>query len=233
MTDGCLDFVGVLLAKPRGSTIRMLDLYSGVPPRTPTYREIEVKLPVSDVPNLLRVLRKLGARTGHRVLERNVLFDTPQSDLRRQGRLLRVRIESPAANMAFPGGENRVVLTSKAPAPDGPARKGSHYKEKLERERSVTNPREFQAALQSLGFVPGFRYEKYRTTFRYLALHLSLDETPVGIFIELEGSPRAIDSVARSLGYSPRDYVKSTYWDLYSADCRRRGVRASDMLLQT
>jgi len=214
--------------------VSTIDLYSGVPARKPTYREIEVKLPVKDIPRLLLILRSLGIRRGHRVLEQNTLFDTPQSDLRRLGRLLRLRIESPAPNAEFRGGHRRAVLTAKAPAPPRPARTGSHlYKEKFERELLVANPSGFHAALRSLGLRPAFRYEKYRTTFRFLSLHLSLDETSVGTFLELEGTPSEIDRLARSLGFSPPDYVRKTYWDLYSADCRRRGVPPGDMLLQT
>ena len=205
-----------------------------MPVRKPTYREIEVKLPVADAPTLLGVLRRLGIESGYRILEQNTLFDTPQSDLRRRGRLLRLRVESPAPDHHFPGGALRAILTAKAPAPPRPGRTaGRRYKEKLERELPVANPTEFQSALISLGFRPSFRYEKYRTTFRFPALHLSLDETSVGTYLELEGSPRAINRLARSLGFSPRDYIGNTYWDLYSADCRRRRVPPGDMLLQT
>lgn len=109
----------------------------------------------------------------------------------------------------------------------------SRYKERLERELPVADPSAFQSALGQIGFHPGFRYEKYRTTFHFKALHLSLDETSVGTFLELEGSPHAIDCLARSLGFSPRDYLKSTYWQLYAANCRRCGVPLGNMLLQT
>jgi adenylate cyclase class IV len=56
--------------------------------------------------------------------------------------------------------------------------------------------------LELLGFRPGFRYEKYRASFRLPNLHVDLDETPAGNFLELEGSPKAIERVAHALGYS-------------------------------
>ena len=87
------------------------------------------------------------------------------------------------------------VITSKSPAPDSGR---SRYKEKLERELVVRSPRGWPANLRSLGFRPGFRYEKFRTTFRLPGLHLDLDETPVGVFLEIEGRPEAIDRVARA-----------------------------------
>jgi hypothetical protein len=64
-------------------------------------------------------------------------------------------------------------------------------------------------------------------------LHLDLDETPVGVFLELEGDPQAIDRAARALGYLHHDYVRGTYWDLYRAECERRGRIARNMLFPT
>jgi hypothetical protein len=62
------------------------------------------------------------------------------------------------------------------------------------------------------------------------ALHVSLDETPVGVFLELEGAVPEIDKVASALNFSPPDYIRATYWDLYAADCRRRGRTPRNML---
>jgi adenylate cyclase class 2 len=195
-----------------------------------TVREIEIKLRVFDLPGLIRRLRRLRCDCDGRVLERNTLYDTPESDLRRLGRLLRLRIETPAPSSLVPGARRRIVVTSKVPAP---LAYGSRYKEKLEREADLRSLRGWPSILGSLGLRPSFRYEKYRTTFRLPGLHLDLDETPVGVFLELEGAPRAIDRVARTLGFRPRDYVRGTYWDLYAAECRRRGRTPRNMLFQT
>ena len=64
--------------------------------RRPSSREIEIKLPIGDIPALLGRLRRVGAVSHGRVFERNTLYDTPSSELRRRGRLLRLRIETPA-----------------------------------------------------------------------------------------------------------------------------------------
>jgi adenylate cyclase, class 2 len=189
-------------------------------PRRSTVREIEIKLRIQDFEGLITKLRRLRARCEGRVFEQNALYDTPESDFRRSGRLLRVRLETPAPSGSIPGGPRRAVITSKSPAP---ASAGSRYKEKLEREFRVQSPRRWPAILESLGFRPGFCYEKYRTTFRLPGLHLDLDETPVGTYLELEGAPQAIDRTARALGFSPRNYIRRTYWDVFQADCRRQG----------
>ena len=78
-----------------------------------------------------------------------------------------------------------------------------------------------------------FRYEKFRTTYvlqTVPGLKIELDETPVGAYLELEGSVSGIDHAARVLGYARSEYIKETYGSLYLADCRRRGRKPGDML---
>jgi adenylate cyclase class 2 len=193
----------------------------------PAILETEIKLPVRDLRELLARLRRLGARSHGRVFEQNVIYDTPDADFRRQGRLVRLRLEKSSAR------RRAAKLTSKAP-PNQPVsarlKSRPRHKQRLECEVAMRDPGRAAALLESIGFRPSFRYDKYRTSFRLGALHLDLDETPVGSFLELEGRPAAIDRVARELGYKPADYIRGTYWDLYAADCRRRGRKPKNML---
>jgi adenylate cyclase class IV len=206
-----------------------------------TNREVEVKLLVPDAAAMLRKLATLGARCERRVLERNTLYDTPDSDFRRRNTLLRIRVETPAPRTSaqLPKTTHgaspirRTILTSKAPAVLHTSR-DRHYKEKLERELVVPGSRtRWDRKLCSLGLRPGFRYDKIRSTFRlrrHPGLAIELDETPAGTFLELEGFPPDIDRAARALGYSSRDYYRGTYWDVYVANCRRRGLTPRNML---
>ena len=57
-----------------------------------------------------------------------------------------------------------------------------------------------------------------------------LDETPIGNYLEIEGSPRWIDRTAKLLGFSTADYITRSYGYLYLAYCRERRMPASDML---
>jgi adenylate cyclase, class 2 len=195
-----------------------------------TNPEIEIKLRIQDIPATQRKIKSLGATFQPRVQEQNTLYDTPQSHLRRRKMLLRLRIETPANRKAQSvGGQERVILTVKAPPPSQPKR--PHYKIRAEREQSVPqSSRQYPKALTSLGFRPAFRYDKFRTTFRLPNLHLDLDETPAGIYLELEGSPKAIDRAAKALGFTKKAYLRATYWDLYAAACRRRGTKPKNML---
>jgi adenylate cyclase, class 2 len=199
-------------------------------------REIEIKLPFADLPALLGRLQRLRAVNRGRVFEQNTLYDTPEADLRRAGCLLRLRIETPAGSSLVPPGVPSAVITSKAPPPAPRPRRRtteSRYKERLERELAIAHPNRWPHILKTLGFRPAFRYEKYRTSLRLGRLHVDLDETPVGGFLELEGAPRAIDRTARAIGYAPRHYLRATYWDLYAADCKRRRRAVGNMVFDT
>jgi adenylate cyclase, class 2 len=191
--------------------------------------ETEIKLRVLDLSDLLRCFRKIGARSHGRVFEENTLYDTPDANLCRHGWLLRLRIETAKS------GRRSAKLTSKAPLPKRKRgvlnrKLARHHKERLEREVELRDPTGAVRRLHRMGLRPSFRYEKYRTSFRLDDLHLDLDETPVGIFLELEGRPAAIDRTARALGYSTGDYIRGTYWDLYAAHCRRRGRKPKNMV---
>ena len=207
-----------------------------MPAKISSKREIEIKLRVTDLADILRRLHKLGAVSRGRVHELNTLFDTPDSGFRRSGRLLRFRQQTPAPGNNVRGGPASAILTAKAPPLPRPASstatKKRWYKEVQENEERVKNPRRLSQALKGLGFRPGFRYEKYRTSFHLNSLHIDLDETPVGAFLELEGMPTAINRTARALGFSPKDYVRATYWTLYAADCRRRHRKPQKMLFE-
>ncbi len=210
-------------------------------------QEIEIKLRVRDAAALRRVFRRLGARAEKRVHEMNELFDTPHATLRKRGQLLRLRTETPRDRK----GEARFVLTfkgpgqtdqewQKAPAPSAPLGtgrsrryKGAQYKVREETEFILPDARGFLALMAGSGLRRSFRYEKMRTSYGIPGaggVHLELDETPAGVFLELEGPRRAIDRLARRLGYGPEEYITRSYAALHFEDCRRRGVRAGDML---
>jgi adenylate cyclase, class 2 len=219
-----------------------------MPPPPGTHRETEIKLAIRDLPGLIEKLRALGVKPRGRVLERNTIFDTDGADLRHRERLLRLRTETPAPAAFAPAGPKRIVLTAKAPAPRAEAAKRGRrntplYKEKLETEvvlreasrrvgkaKRTLVDRGWPFVLGCLGLRSKFRYEKYRTSFRLRGVHLDLDETPVGTFLELEGVPESIDRVACELGFSPKDYIRGTYYDLYAAERRRKGRPVRNML---
>ena len=186
---------------------------------------MEVKLRVADREAMLRKLRSLRASGGARVHEMNTLYDTPEGSLARGGKLVRIRIERPAAGRAGKkpanraGAGQRTVLTYKGPARDDGGGDRTHapwYKIREEHEVRVEDADELGRVFEGMGLSPCFRYEKYRSTYRLPGLPgllVELDETPIGDFLELEGDSASIDRGAALLGFGPGDYITKSYGD--------------------
>jgi adenylate cyclase, class 2 len=184
--------------------------------------ETEIKLAVADPRALKRKLKTLGFRPIEaRRFESNRLFDFSDLRLRRARCLLRLRFESKTCRVTFKG----------APIP------ARGYKVRSEIETYVEDGECLRQTFENLGLREVFRYDKYRTTYgrrrdarrRHPPL-VEFDETPIGTYVELEGPPRWIDSVARGLGYSRKDYVAASYAALYFEHCKAQGRSPKDMV---
>lgn len=179
-------------------------------------RENEIKLAFPSPALAIQKLLQAGARqTGSREFEDNVLFDLPDRPLTARGRLLRLRRVG-----------ERAVLTFKAPV------EGEHrHKVKTEHETAVADPEALLRILSGLGFEPIYRYQKFRSTFRFEAVEAVVDETPLGTFVELEGSPDDVDRAAAAVGATSDDYILATYRELHERDAAARGVAVGDLLM--
>ncbi len=179
--------------------------------------EIEIKLRLPDkLEKIRRALRDRGFRVSKsRVHEFNVLFDTPNRLLRSHGKLIRVRRVGVHALLTFKG-------------PSQPGR----YKKRQEIEMNFPDADALEQILNEIGYHPIFRYDKFRTEYVKApgTGKIMLDETPLGNFFEIEGSPGWIDRTARLLGFSTDDYITRSYGYLYLAHCRERRTRPKDML---
>ena len=81
-----------------------------------------------------------------------------------------------------------------------------------------------------LGLHVWFRYEKYREEFSHEDVIVAIDETPVGVFVEIEGSEHGIADMAIALGRTPDDYIVDSYRALFLQHREQIGLRGSDMV---
>ena len=112
--------------------------------------ETEVKIPFKAGP---QQARDLIERAGYavcepRTLESDQLFDQSNSGLKNADQLLRLRRSGAHSTVTY----------------KGPATRERH-KSREEIEFDVSDPAAFELVLNRLGYMPGFRYEKYRTKF--------------------------------------------------------------------
>jgi len=180
--------------------------------------ETEVKIRVTDPVELPERLGHVGfTLRAKRQFESNSLYDTSDYKLRRAGTLLRLR--------QF--GE-RSVITWKGPSEQSP------FKTRPELETLVDSLDTMRQIFERLGYIQTFRYEKFRTEYVETGNPengvLTIDETPIGTFLELEGPGNWIGRSAQKLGFSEKDYILSSYGTLYQEDCERRGVQPTNMV---
>ncbi len=180
--------------------------------------EVEVKIRLKNPRAALGRLRKAGFVLQTRDTERDVVFDTYGLAMRHSGRLLRLRRH---------GGS--WLLTFK-----GPAARDRRYKVREEIQTAVADGVQLKLILERLGYHPIFMYEKRRRAFRRRGEPglVTVDHTPIGYFLELEGPRRWIAGAARRLGFTPADYITKSYGQLYFDYCRERRIRPSHMLFR-
>jgi adenylate cyclase, class 2 len=176
-------------------------------------QEIEIKFRVKNLRALNERLRKsrfrLVTRSTH---EMNTLYDLPGQPLRKRGELLRLRKYG-----------SEWLLTHKAKGKTG------RHKSRVENQTRVADGARMEAILFALGFMPTFRYEKFRAEWTDGKGQVVVDKTPIGNFAEIEGPSRWIDRIAADFQIQRSDYITQTYADLFFAWKNRTQSAASEM----
>ena len=127
-------------------------------------------------------LEKLGAEFAHETFEENYLHRGGVLDSRRA--ILRLRKT-----------DEKTTLTYKEAISVN-----SHLKRKTEFETEVTDVEATEKIIGSLGYRLSVIYEKRRKTFHLDDVEVVLDELPFGLFMEIEGTGKAIARAERRLG---------------------------------
>jgi adenylate cyclase class 2 len=165
--------------------------------------ETEIKFRVQDTAGLAERLQGAGFHLDTpRSFESNVLYDTPDRRLRARTEILRIR--------SYNG---RSVLTHKRLPDDRPGE--DRHKHRIETETEVADGNALAEVFRSLGLFPAFRYEKWRSEWSDGEGHGVIDETPIGNFAELEGSPEWIDRTAERLGIADHEKMTLSYGRLF------------------
>ena len=181
---------------------------------TSTTIEREIKLKYDSVESARAAVLAAGATPllGRR-LQEDALLDTEEESLRLRRCVLRIRLENGSSRITFKG-------------PVQP----SAMKMRDEFETIVGDGVLLLRVFEELGFHVWFRYEKYREEFCHEEVIVAVDETPVGVFVEIEGSETGITSMARLLGRRPDDYILDSYRGLFLKLREEFGLNGSDMV---
>lgn len=185
--------------------------------------ETEIKLKIRDLEEFRQRLRGLRpAPLSARHLEDNFLLDHPDGRIRAQYCMVRVRSA---------GGNSSITFK-------GPARPNGLFKVREEIETPVGDAAAALMVFEKLGMQVWFRYQKFREEHEVTAgspsgdlhVHLAVDETPIGDYIEIEGQEDAILAVAATLGFDESEFLRDSYYALYLKFCRNFDIQPGHMI---
>jgi adenylate cyclase class 2 len=164
------------------------------------YQEREAKFYIQDLDALIERVRMTGAvLVQPRLLETNLRLDTPEGDLRKAGRILRIRKDDKV----------RVTYKDNARNEDGVVAR-------TEIEFIADSFEITRKFFEALGYPVSVIYEKYRQVYRIGDVEVMLDELPFGDFIEIEGPNNTlIEGVAQMLGLDLSRMVETNYLGLF------------------
>lgn len=178
--------------------------------------EREIKLRFASVTEARAALGAIGATPLRpRRLQSDLILDFEDARLRDARSALRIRLEPDQAFVTFKG-----------------APRASAMKLREELETLVGDGATALTIFQRLGFRVWFRAEKYREEFQLHDVVIALDDTPVGTFVEIEGSDEGIRATAALLGRGPADYVVESYRTLHAQRRLAEGRPFDDMLFR-
>ena len=181
---------------------------------TPATLEREVKLQFGSVEEARDAVTSAGAAPLRcRRLQEDALLDDEAETLRKRRCVLRVRVES-----------GRSLVTFKGPVQVSP------MKLREEIETVIGDGETMLRCFEQLGYGVWFRYQKYREEYALSDVIVAIDETPVGVFVEVEGDEHGIIEATRALGRTPDEFVLDSYRSLFMEHRRAHGLPATDML---
>lgn len=186
--------------------------------------ETEVKIQINDLDGLRQKLLHLNARQiCERHFEENLVLDTAEGRLRAGACLLRVRKTKDRESVTF----------------KGPPRPSGIFKSREEEETAVENADVLLEIFSQIGMKIWFKYEKYREEFSVPTgsgqsgeVLAALDVTPIGQYLELEGSEEGIREAAIMLGLGESQFLRDSYYALYVRFCREQGKEPAHMVFR-
>jgi adenylate cyclase class 2 len=179
--------------------------------------ETEIKFAVADVEALSHKLEAAGFHLEtSRSFESNVLYDWPDRRMRLRTEILRIR--------SYAG---KWTMTHKRLPDVGPGE--DRHKHRVETETVVADGAALAQVFLSLGLIEAFRYEKWRAEWSDGSGHCVVDETPIGIYAELEGESEWIDRAAATLGIAYTEYITLSYGRLFEQWRTEHGSAANDL----
>jgi adenylate cyclase class 2 len=177
-------------------------------------QELEIKLWVRDLEAVRARAASQSTLVQPRTYEINLRFDLPDLSLSRTKQVLRLRQDQ------------KVTLTYK-----GPGSTAGGVQARREIELTVDHFETARHFLEALGYQVQLIYEKYRTTYQYHQVIVTMDEMPYGGFVELEGPDGgSIREACDWLGLDWEARILDSYTGLFERIIQDRHLEIRDLV---
>ncbi|MGH9606133.1 MAG: class IV adenylate cyclase [Terracidiphilus sp.] len=188
--------------------------------------ETEIKFRVASLRQLAQSLQAAGFHVETpRAFESNVLYDTPDRQMRARTEILRIRSYAGRWTVTH----KRLPDAGAAVEERGAEPGNDRHKQRIETETEAADGDALAEIFTALGLVAAFRYEKWRTEWSDGEGHCVVDETPIGDYAELEGSADWIDGAAARLGVTEAGYLTLSYGRLFDLWRQEHNSAAQDL----
>ena len=165
-------------------------------------KEIETKFKIKKKAPIVKALKAMGAQFVSREYERDIYYHVVSS-------------KSALSVIRFRFLKNGGLFTIKSARGQ---KSSTQYKVREEHEVMIDDAKGFCLMLKRIGFVPKFRKEKKRDTYRWKNAKIVIDELPyLGLYIEIEGPKKRIKEGASALSLSMDEAIAVSYMDLFNA----------------
>ncbi len=159
-------------------------------------KEIEARFLIKDLMQFIEALNRVGASCIHsRYLEINELFDTPDKKLNHNFEILRLRTDW------------KQKITYK---------RALTFNIRDEIEFEVSDIDAARAVINALGYERYLLFEKYRSAYVWQGATITIDETAIGCFVEIED--QSLEIIEEKAGFLNLDWdaqVRKSYYNCF------------------
>lgn len=160
--------------------------------------EQQIKYEINNFNEFIKTLREKEAIFIGGNLETTIRYDDKDLNLSKKG--IFIRTKSGFGN----------VLTIKEKE-DGV----SNFLERKKTETEVESTESIKYLLEKIGLNNQFVMEKYRLLWKIDNQYINIDELPFGIYLEVKGNNKQINSIIKKLNLKKSKIINKTYWDLF------------------
>ena len=175
--------------------------------------EIEVKFYLTDLEDMRAKILELGGESKGRLFETNIRYEDKDNSLIKKKSLLRLRQDE----------KTTFTLKTRPPV------KSADYKIVNELEVEVSDFATMNQILETLGYHPEQKYEKWRETLTLGQTVFCLDSMPYGDFLEIEGQEKDIRHYASEFGLNWQKRILLNYLEIFEIMRKNINLKFKDL----